>query len=74
MRKENDTDPPSGPDTEPSSDRSDDRERSDLPVRRGESGTLIDAPRKGAKLVLEQGADLYFSACRRIAALLNDRD
>lgn len=51
---------------------SDDR-RDRLPVRRNRHTALIDAPREGVKLVIERGADVYFSVCRRFAAFLNDR-
>lgn len=45
-----------------------------LPMRSRRSMALADAPKKGLKLVVERGASVYFSACRRVAEFLNDRD
>lgn len=70
MRKQNQ--PDSTSDSDP--DHSDDDGRDHLPVRRRQSANLVEAPKKGARIVIERGADLYFSACRRVATLLNDRD
>ncbi len=45
--------------------------KSHLPARRPQATALLEAPRKGLKVVVETGANAYFSACRRIARLLN---
>ena len=45
-----------------------------LPVLKGRSTSLVEAPKEGAKVVIDRGADVYFAACRRIAAVLNRDD
>ena len=48
-----------------------DAEEHHLPVHRPQSRALLEAPRKGLVVVVERGADAYFSTCRRIAQFLN---
>lgn len=55
-------------------DRPDDPLEDRLPARRRQSANLVEAPKKGARIVVEQGADIYFSICERVASFLNDRD
>jgi hypothetical protein len=42
-----------------------------LPARSVQSTALLEAPKEGLKLAVEQGAQAYFSTCRRLARLLN---
>lgn len=42
-----------------------------LPVRSPQEGGLIDISGERLKQTIERGADVYFSACRRIAEFLN---
>ncbi len=58
---------------EQSKDETDERP-GDLPVRRHQSRQLLQAPKKGAKVVIERGADAYFTFCERVAAFLNRGD
>lgn len=50
-------------------DEDDDQDQ--LPVVRRRTTALLDAPKQGVKLVIERGADVYYSTCRRIAEFLN---
>lgn len=43
----------------------------ELPVRRRVDSGLVDVPRKRIEATIEQGADVYFGICRRIAEFLN---
>ena len=71
MRKQNDeTDSPESED----SPRSAASDGDQLPVRRRQGAMILDAPRETAKVVIERSADVYFSACRRIAEFLNRGD
>lgn len=66
MRKEDDKTTRSADPTDEGDDDGD-----HLPARSPQSRALRNAPQKGLQIAVERGADVYFSACRRIARLLN---
>lgn len=63
-RKQNEAPP-----TEPA----DDGGARDLPVHKPQNTTLLQSPTKGVVMIVEQGAQAYFSTCRRLAKFFNRR-
>ncbi len=68
-------------DSDTSSAAPDDEARDDLPVttdrsltRRDQNTSLLQAPSQPVKVIVERGAQAYFSTCRRLAKLLNRGD
>ena len=44
-----------------------------LPARQRQTTALLQVPGEGIKLIIEEGATIYFGACRRLAKILNRR-